>query len=52
MLSFDVPELVDRARLSQNAVPVGIGEEAHEPPRQLAAHRKPNPDHLIAQPLP
>ena len=31
-----MPELVNRTRLSENTPPVGIGEETHEWPRQIA----------------
>ena len=45
-----MPELVGRARLPENAATVGVSEEAHELPWQLAPHRKPYPGYRIKRP--
>ena len=39
MLQFDVPKLVDRACLPENAALVSISEKAHESPWKLMAQR-------------
>jgi hypothetical protein len=38
VLQFDVPELVDRAGLPQDASLVGVGEESHQGPREVPLH--------------
>lgn len=43
VLEFDVPELVERADLSQNASLVGVGEKAHELPRKVTPQCQPAP---------
>jgi hypothetical protein len=39
VLQFNVPELVDRACLSQDSSLMGVGEEAHQRPRQVVVKR-------------
>lgn len=45
-----MPELVDSARLLENAPPVGIGEEVQKWPRQPVVPREPHPGQLLIRP--
>jgi hypothetical protein len=40
-LQFNVPELVDRACLSQDSSLMDVGEKAHQQPRQPVVQRQP-----------
>jgi hypothetical protein len=44
VLKVDVPELVDRACLSQDAALVGVSEEVHQRPRQPTVQSQPSSD--------
>ena len=50
MLQFDVPELVDRPCLPQNASLVGVNEKIHERPRQLFAQSDVHPGYAVGEP--
>jgi len=39
MLQLDVPELVEGTSLAENAAPVRVVEERHQPERQAATQR-------------
>jgi hypothetical protein len=39
VLQVDVPELVDHTSLSQDASLMGVGEKAHQRPRQIVVKR-------------
>jgi hypothetical protein len=50
VLQAEVPELVDRACLSQYSSLMGVGEKAHERPRQLVMQRQRPPGEHVRRP--